>query len=95
MIIGEILREDISAECIADCSVPGQDASEAVEYWLAQGMPAIAGIPREMVARYLRGYGAWDDLETADDDVLRQRLLWVVCCDFREDETLDAVYVCG
>lgn len=32
----------------------------------------------------LKEYGAWDDLETADQSTLRMRALWVSACDINE-----------
>lgn len=33
----------------------------------------------------LKEYGAWDDLETADQHTLRMRALWVAACDINEN----------
>lgn len=32
----------------------------------------------------LKEYGAWDDLETADQSTLRMRALWCAACDIKE-----------
>lgn len=37
-----------------------------------------------LLRRMLDGYGAWDDLETADQKTLRTRALWTACCDINE-----------
>ena len=34
--------------------------------------------------RYLREYGAWENLETDTDRELAERVLWLACCDIRE-----------
>ena len=36
--------------------------------------------------RFLRGYGAWEDLGTADRDTLRQRVVWLGGSDIDEGE---------
>lgn len=72
------------AECIAECSASGS-VDDAVEYWRKKLEFAAALAPvRPIVERYLGEYGSWDDLDTADIDVLADRVLWTACCDIRE-----------
>jgi hypothetical protein len=37
------------------------------------------------VRLHLRGYGAWDEAELADDEASRDRWLWLAICDVREE----------
>lgn len=76
----ELLREELPAECIADCSASG-DVTAAVQYW-RETLPLT--VNRERAARCLRGYGAWDDLDTVSDDTLAERVLWLACGSFAE-----------
>ena len=69
-------------ECILDCSTPGQDAIESVEYWIkCLGFNA----PEDYTREYLKGYGAWDNEELSDHDANLKRLLWIMCGNLRED----------
>jgi len=78
---GRELVEDLPEECVRDCSTPGQDASEAVSYWRRRlGFT----VPRAFAVDYLRGFGAWDDLATADDETIAERVLWIFAGDARE-----------
>lgn len=74
--------EELPEDCIRDCFSPGQDASEAVSYWRKRlGFQ----VPRELAVRYLREYGAWEDLDTASDDMLADRCLWLAAGDIKEN----------
>jgi len=78
---GRELVGELPAECVSDCSAPGQDASDAVAYWVARLSFAP---PRVYAIEYLRGTGAWEDLDTIDDDTLAERVLWLFAGDARE-----------
>jgi hypothetical protein len=76
-------------ECVLDCSAPGQDASEAVEYW--EKHPEVELPDPAAILRDLQETGAWDDLdESVDPDQWeqekrnRQRYIWMAACDLRE-----------
>jgi len=75
-LVGELL-----AECVQDCAAPGQDASDAVSYWRERLGFAP---PRGFAVEYLRGFGAWEDLDTADYETIAGRVLWLFACDARE-----------
>jgi hypothetical protein len=77
---GYILATDLPEDCISDCSAQGS-VDEAVEYWVKQ---LDFEAPEQKVKDYLKDFGAWDDDELSDHDSNLQRLLWVVCCDFKE-----------
>lgn len=71
-------------ECIAECSAGGR-VDDAVSYWCKRLNFTEALAPhRELVERYLREYGAWEDLGTADMETLAHRVLWTACCDMAE-----------
>jgi hypothetical protein len=68
-------------ECIRECSVPGRDAQEFVTHWRRR----LGFAPPEAQARaFLRGYGAWGDLDTASAETLADRVLWIFSCNARE-----------
>lgn len=74
------LSLELPEECWKDCSTPGQDASEAVDYWLPRLSWEDAS--DEDVADYLKEVGAWEDLEDPQEN--RKRLLWIASCEIRE-----------
>jgi hypothetical protein len=45
----------------------------------------LAKIDPETLRNELREYGAWDDGELADHEQNLQRLLWLACCDNRDE----------
>jgi len=73
---------NLPAECVADCTTPGQDAGPSVDYWRKR---LDFQVPRELAVKYLRDFGAWDSLETDSDDNLARRVLWIACGDIREN----------
>ncbi len=84
MLMSEILYpEDLPADCISSCTVPGQDASDEVEYWLNR---LDFQVDPEAARAGLAEYGAWDDedLSEADPHTLSGRVLWLACCHFND-----------
>ena len=81
---GWLSQGQFPVDCIRDCSASGQ-RDEAVEYWRKKlGFVAAIEPRRELAERYLEEFGAWDDLQTADIEVLADRILWTACCDIAE-----------
>ncbi len=76
----EMVRR-IPRQAIQDCTAPGQDASDAVSYWITKLQFAA---PADETREYLAGYGAWDTEELTDDDSNLQRLFWIICGNLRE-----------
>lgn len=81
---------ELPEECVRNCTVPGQDASEAVEYWRKRlGFT----VPREKAIQYLHEFGAWllesdeydKGLNEMADDELADKVLWIACGDVREN----------
>jgi hypothetical protein len=67
-------------DCVSDCSAAG-DVFAAAEYWRKE---IDFQVPRELAARYLEAFGAWDDLDTVEDETLARRVLWIACGDMKE-----------
>lgn len=71
-------------ECAEDCSQPARPADEAVAYWLKS--PRVKWTADlATLRRYLKGFGAWDDLETTTEETIKSRVLWLLACDWREE----------
>jgi len=86
----ELFIHQLPMECVQDCSDMG-DVSPAVEYW-RQNLDFT--VDRERAILCLGGYGAWEDLDEADNDTLAERILWLACGSFSEwDGTEDSA--CG
>ncbi len=72
--------EDLPQECIDDCSGQGS-VDDAVGYWIDKlGFTVDA----ERARRCLKGYGAWDSDELADEDQNTRRVLWLACGTFSD-----------
>jgi hypothetical protein len=70
------------------CSGSGsQDAN--VDQAIAGGSVEWLGSPDDM-RRHLKGYGAWDADELADDAANRERVLWLGACDISENPEMYA-----
>lgn len=70
----------LSSAAVADCSHHGACDAD-VAHWLGR-VEWLASA--DELRRILRGCGAWDDLETASDVTLRERMLWLAACDCRD-----------
>jgi hypothetical protein len=78
------LQGEIPAECVADCSHQGA-CDDDVAFWVRKlGFEEAIAAARPQAVSYLRDFGAWDDLDTASNETLAQRILWTACCDVRE-----------
>jgi hypothetical protein len=72
----------------ADAGCPGgMDAEEGVRYLM--GLPYIARqlkkLSPEKVRLELKEYGAWDEDELADHDKNLMRVVWISCCNLKEE----------
>lgn len=74
---------DIPGEAIPVCSHQG-DCDDDVAHW-ASKITRPSEITPELLAVELKEYGAWDTEELADDDQNWQRLIWIACCDLKEE----------
>lgn len=90
----EILRSNLPGTCIEDCSASGA-VDDAVHYWCGQ-VGNVLNFPREAMIDHLLRYGAWayEELTSLGTNALKEKILWLACCDFREDASLDAYYLC-
>lgn len=81
---GHLASGQFPADCIESCSASGR-VDEAVKYWREKLKLSEALEPvRELIERYLKEFGAWDDLQTADINTLAERVLWTACGDIKE-----------
>ena len=73
----------LSEECIKDCSHSG-DCFDDVEFWVKK---LDFQVPREKAILYLKETGGWsaEELDSLDDVGLAQKILWLACCDFKEN----------
>ena len=88
---GWLASGQFPADCIADCSASGS-VDSSVEYWRKTlGLSKALEPVRDLAERYLREFGAWDDLAEVDIDTLADRVLWTACCDIREQGSWDGL----
>ena len=75
-------KSDLPEECIKDCSAQGS-VDDAVDYWVDQ--VKLTCTRKEMI-QGLKAYGNWtkEELEELDDRELKEKVLWLACCDFKE-----------
>jgi len=78
-------------ECMRDCSSQGA-CDEAVSFWLKNRKvrESIMQVPTDELAAILREVGAWDTDELSDDESNRERILWIVACDMKENGCLQS-----
>lgn len=74
--------ESFPPACISDCSASGS-VDDAVDYWVKE---LSFDPPQEGTKAYLESVGAWDAEELSDTEQNKRRLLWLVCCDLKEEE---------
>lgn len=79
---GRMATKNPPADAVLDCSVPGQAADEAVDYWVNRlGFDG----PSWLIREHLSGYGAWEPSDLCDHQQNLRRLLWVWCFDIVEE----------
>lgn len=81
----ELLMSDLPADCIYECSEPGRDAEQWVEFWVEE---LGFSVSRQNAMTHLLGYGAWSaaELMYMSDHEFAKKVLWLACNDFREGE---------
>ena len=72
--------------CVMDCSVPGQDASEAVEYWVKR---LQFEAPPWLLREDLKAEGCWTDAQLCDHQENLKRFLWIWACRCREEQDMN------
>ena len=75
------LTEQLPSDCVLECSAAGA-VDEAVAYWIKE---LDFDVPEPQAARWLKEFGAWDEEELANHDDNVQRVLWLACCDIKEN----------
>jgi hypothetical protein len=80
---GYYIGPTIPNHVVKDCSHVGE-CFEDVEYWQKE---LDFQVPRAMAIKWLREFGAWlpSELEEMGDVELAQKVLWLACCDIREN----------
>lgn len=73
----------IPKACVRDCS-EARDVSGSVARWRKK---ISFTVPRELAVKWLGDSGAWEreELKTESDETLAQRVLWLACCDIKEN----------
>ena len=77
---------EIPVEAIGDCSHQGA-CDEDVKFWqrmMARAEMDISEISDEDLSEELSEYGADWDLSDRDDN--EQRIIWIACCNLKEEE---------
>jgi len=78
---GNLVKE-IPEECVNDCSASG-DVSQAVKEWTLKLEFVVPSL--KQARNYLDEFGAWDDLNRQGSFSLAQKVLWIGCCDIKEN----------
>lgn len=71
------------SQCVKDCSAMGS-VDESVKYWIKKlGFFAR----RDLAIEYLDAYD-WDEdnLNEVSQETLNERILWLACCDIKENK---------
>lgn len=50
-------------------------------------------IPAQDIRKELSEYGAWDESELSNDDDNKARILWIACCNIREELNHETTYL--
>lgn len=81
-------RFDIALEkehAQAGCQPGARDADIAQLRRVPYIREQLDALDRESVRNELRDYGAWTSDELADDEENLSRILWIACCNVKED----------
>jgi hypothetical protein len=70
------LTDDVVSECSHS-----SDCYEDVEYWVKE---LEFNVPEHLGRMYIKDTGAWEDWDTCDMKTLNERVLWLACCDIKE-----------
>lgn len=87
---GGWIEVTLPPQCVDDCANMG-DVSEAVEKWHSKLKDQMNDIPKDQLAKMLKGYGSWDDGELEDHIANQQRLIWMAACQIDENEDDDEI----
>jgi hypothetical protein len=87
---GRMAIRSLPPECVAECSAPEADASEAVDHWVRK---LRFKAPPWLVREYLRGGGGYEPSQLVDHQANLRRLLWSWACDCRESGVSVSLYL--
>jgi len=60
-----------------------QEVADLVSFrTIAEQLDAIG---TDLIRAELNEYGAWDDTELADDEQNKHRIVWLACCNIKEE----------
>lgn len=81
---GYYIGKRIPVRCVRECTRGGQDASEAVAFWVKK---LDFDVPRQMAIDYLARTGGWtrEELADAPQGDINARVLWLACHDMNEE----------
>lgn len=74
---------EIPETAVPDCSHAGA-CDDDVAHW-SRRIARPDSLTPALLASELREYGAWDREELADDDANWQRIIWLACCNLKEE----------
>ena len=81
----------LTPEQAQSCAHPGPcDEDVAALSTVPEVAAQVAAWPADDLREELRGYGAWDPEELADDAQNRQRMLWLAASDMAENQRREA-----
>lgn len=80
---GNYTGAEIPEQCVHECTIPGQDVTNAVNHWREK---LDFNCPREMAINYLIDFGAWtsEELIAKSTDELSAIVLWIACNDIKD-----------
>lgn len=77
---GEFVGE-IPVDCVKACTHAGDCSADVVSWADILNFE----VPAPLARNYLYGFGAWDDLENCSQSTLNERVLWLACCEIKEN----------
>ena len=77
---------EIPVEAIGDCSHQGA-CDKDVDFWQRSGEIDFSEISDSDLVEELTDTGGADLWDLSDRDDNEQRILWIACCDLKEEET--------
>lgn len=87
----------IPLDLATPCTLPGRDATEPVTELarVREIAKQLDSIKPEDLRDELSGFGAWSELDLANHQENRLRMLWVACCDLVDEAREFADYPGG
>ena len=76
---------NLPQSCVMDCSAPGQDATDACDYWIKR---LSFDAPPWLLREHLAEFGCWSKADLCDHQANLRRLMWTWACDCREQQDI-------